>query len=138
MLRSPVRALVAVAFLVIVAWFLQTWLRTGYFTVIAVLLVWGQVAGFFLPTWYELTDDGVSVRGLVSKREKSWSEFRTWYVDRDGVLLSPFLGPSRLARFRGVSLQFHGNRDEVVAFVERVMKAPGASDADVGDEGQGS
>lgn len=136
MLRSPVRAVAAVAFIVVVAWFLQTWLRTGYFTVVAVLLVWGQVAGFFLPTWYALSDEGVAVRGLLSRKEKPWSEFRSYQVDKEGVLLSPFLGPSRLAKFRGVSLQFHGNREEVLAFVERAMEGRGASDADVGDEGQ--
>ncbi len=138
MLRSPVRAAVAVAFIVIVGWFLQTWLRTGYFTVIAVLLVWGQVAGFFLPTWYRLTDGGVAVRGLVTRKDKPWGEFRSYSVDGNGVLLSPFLGPSRLAKFRGLSLQFHGNRDQVVAFVEEAMGDRGESDADVGDEGQGS
>jgi hypothetical protein len=121
----------AVVFIVLMAWTIQSWFRTTYFTVVAVLLVWGQVAGFFLPTRFALTGTGVSVRGLVSKREKDWGEFRSYYVDREGLLLSPFTERSRLERFRGVSLQFHGNRDEVVAFVERVMSAgepPGTED----------
>jgi hypothetical protein len=74
----------------------------------------------------------------VSRREKGWSEFRSYYVDREGLLLSPFTERSRLERFRGVSLQFHGNRDEVVAFVERVMSAetpPDAAGADAGEAG---
>lgn len=148
MLRSPVRAVIAVAFIALMTWFIQSWLGTTYFTIVAVLLVWGQVAGFFLPTRFALTDEGVSVRGLVSKREKSWSEFRSHYVDREGLLLSPFLERSRLERFRGVSLQFHGNRDEVVAFVERMMASAGRGDGAegepddepierLGDEGQG-
>lgn len=136
MLRSPIRAATAVAFIVVVGWFLQTWLRAGYFTIIAILLVWGQVAGFFLPTKYELTEEGVSVSGLVTRRHRAWSEFRSFSVDGEGVLLSPFLGRSRLAKFRGLSLQFHGNRDDVIAYVTRAMEAAGESDADVGDEGQ--
>ncbi|MCK4408913.1 MAG: hypothetical protein KAW67_02440 [Candidatus Eisenbacteria sp.] len=149
MLRSPVRAVLAVAFVVLMAWTIQSMFRTTYFTVVAVLLVWGQVAGFFLPTRFSLTDERVSVRGLVSRREKDWSEFRSHYVDREGVLLSPFVERSRLERFRGVSLQFHGNRDEVVAFVEHMMARGddtgdgaegGVTDEPVkrlGDEGQG-
>ncbi len=133
MLRSPVRAVLAVAFVVLMAWTMQALFRTTYFTVVAVLLVWGQIAGFFLPTRFSLTGDGVSVRGLVSKREKSWGEFRSHYVDREGVLLSPFIERSRLERFRGVSLQFHGNRDEVVAFVEHIM----ARDDDTDDSAEG-
>ena len=132
MLRSPVRAVLAVAFVVLMAWTMQVLFSTTYFTVVAVLLVWGQIAGFFLPTRFSLTEDGVAVRGLVSKREKSWSEFRSHYVDKDGLLLSPFLERSRLERFRGVSLQFHGNRDQVVAFVERMM----ARNDDTGDNGE--
>ena len=133
MLRSPVRAVLAVAFIAVMAWFIQSLFSTTYFTVVAVLLVWGQVAGFFLPTRFSLTDERVSVRGLVSRREKDWSEFRSHYVDREGVLLSPFVERSRLDRFRGVSLQFHGNRDEVVAFVERMM----ARGDDTGDSAEG-
>ncbi len=121
MLRSPVRAVLAVAFVVLMAGTIQALFDTTYFTVVAVLLVWGQIAGFFLPTRFSLTGDGVSVRGLVSRREKDWGEFRSHYVDKEGVLLSPFIERSRLERFRGVSLQFHGNRDEVVAFVEHMM-----------------
>lgn len=147
MLRSPVRAVLAVVFIAMMAWFIQSLMGTAYFTVIAVLLVWGQVAGFFLPTRFTLTDEKVVVRGLVARREKDWSDFRSYYVDREGLLLSPFLERSRLERFRGVSLQFHGNRDEVVAFVERVLGSAGGGAAEdgaddepaerLGDEGQG-
>ena len=136
MLRSPLRAALAVLFIAVMAWTIQSVFRTTYFTVVAVLLVWGQVAGFFLPTRYELTDEKVNVQGLVTRREKKWSEFRSYYVDPNGLLLSPCVGRSRLERFRGVSLQFHGNRDEVVSFVERRMDRESA-DARMGDEGQG-
>lgn len=138
MLRSPVRAVVAVLFVAMMAWTIQNWLATTYFTVIAVLLVWGQVAGFFLPTRFSLTDEGVAVRGLVSRKEKGWREFRSYYIDREGLLLSPFMERSRLERFRGVSLQFHGNRDEVVAFVERMMESADPSDGtDSGHDAEG-
>jgi len=129
MLKSPVRAVLAVGFIVVMAWFIQSLFRTTYFTVVAVLLVWGQVAGFFLPTRFALNEEGVSVRGLVSRRQKPWSEFRSWYVDREGLLLSPFTERSRLERFRGVSLQFHGNREEVIALVESVMAREKPPDA---------
>lgn len=135
--RSPVRAVLALAFIVLMAWTIQSLFRTTYFTIVAVLLVWGQVAGFFVPTRYTLADDKVAVRGVVSRREKDWSEFRSFYVDREGILLSPFLERSRLERFRGLSLQFHDNRDEVVSFVERAMARREVQDEHVGDEGSG-
>lgn len=137
MLRSPVRAVLAVAFVVLMSWTLQTVLHAGYFTVLAVLLVWGQVAGFFLPTRYRMTDEVIEIRGLVARKTKSWSDFRTWYVDREGVLLSPFLERSRLERFRGLSIQFHDNREDVLDFVERAMARGEEDSGRAGDEPPG-
>jgi len=140
MIRSPLRAIAAVLFVALVAWTLQTWLHAGYFTVIAVLLVWGQVASFFLPTYYTLTEDSIAVRGALGRREKAWSDFRSYLIDREGVLLSPFAERSRLERFRGLSLQFHGNRDAVVAFVEDAMarrREAGPGDGTTGSDGDG-
>lgn len=121
MLRSPFRAAAAVAIMVLVGWTLQTWLHVTYFTVVALLLIWSQVASFFLPTRYVLSETGVLVNGVLTKKSKEWREFRSYYLDSEGVLLSPFVGRSRLERFRGVSLVFHGNGDEVASFVERAM-----------------
>jgi len=135
--RSPVRAALALGFLALLGWFVQSAFHAGHFTVLAVLLVWGQVASFFLPTRYALSDEKVAVTGLVARKEKAWSEFRSFLVDREGLLLSPFPGRSRLERFRGLSLQFHGNREEVVAFVERRMPRPENDGEHVGDEGRG-
>lgn len=136
--RSPVRATIAIVFLALVGWTLQSVFHTTYFTIVALLLVWGQVASFFLPTRYLLRENGVTVRGLLGRREKAWEEFRSFHIDPDGVLLSPFVERSRLERFRGVSLQFHGNRKEVVEFVERKMVEERESTDDVVDQGQGS
>ncbi len=120
--RNPTRALLALAFIGLLGWTIQSLFRTTYFTVVALLLVWSQISDFFLPTRYELDEEKVRVRGLIGRREKSWDEFRSYHVDPSGVLLSPFVERSRLERFRGTSLQFHGNRDEVIAFVEQRMK----------------
>ncbi len=126
----------AVGFLALLGWALQTTFHTGYFTLLGVLLVWTQIASFFLPTRYSLSDEKVPVAGLVGRKEKAWTEFRSFLVDRDGMLLSPFPGRSRLERFRGLSLQFNGNRDEVVAFVERCVPRPEVPSTHVGDAGQ--
>jgi hypothetical protein len=131
--RHPIRAVLALAFIGLLGWTIQALFQTSYFTVLALLLVWSQVADFFLPTRYELDDSTVRVRGLVGRKEKSWSDFRSYHVDPSGMLLSPFLERSRLERFRGTSLQFHGNRDEVVSFVEQAMTETEETDERVED-----
>lgn len=137
MVKSPWRAAAAVAIIGLLGWTIESLTRNPFFTTVGLLLVWGQVVGFFVPTKYILTDENVLVRGLLAKKEKPWTDFRSYHVDREGVLLSPFAGRSRLERFRGLSLQFHGNRSEVTSFVERVMGGPGGAAGHVGDEGQG-
>ena len=135
MTKSPARAVAAVGFLALLGWAMQSTFHTGYFTLVGVLLVWTQIASFFLPTRYTLSDEKVRVEGIVGRKEKAWSEFKSVLVDRDGMLLSPFPGRSRLERFRGLALQFHDNRDEVVAFVERSVPRPEVPSKHVGDEG---
>ena len=135
--RSPLRALLAIGFIALVGWTLAEWLGSPLFALVAMLLLSAQVVGFFVPTRYELDEERVVVRGLVGRQVKPWSDFHSYYVDPEGVLLSPFVERSRLERFRGVSLQFHGNRDEVVQFVEDRMGREEGVERDVGDEGQG-
>jgi hypothetical protein len=79
-----------------------------------VLAMWS----FLLPCEYRMDDAGVSKRSVFGTETRTWREVRSFTVDRWGMLLSPFPRPTRLAKFRGVSLQFApGNREEVVAFV---------------------
>ena len=75
---------------------------------------------YFVPYRYELYDDFVVVFSFSARVTKPWSDFRSFYVDRGGVLLSPFVKPSRLENFRGVYLRFGCSRtDEIVDFVRQ-------------------
>jgi len=62
------------------------------------------------------------VKFLFSQKEKDWTFYRSFYVDKNGVLLSPFERPSRLENFRGVYIRFHQNKDRVVEFVSSRIK----------------
>ena len=47
-----------------------------------------------------------------------------YYVDKSGVLLSPFIRPSRLENFRGLYVRFAGNKDEVMRIVSERIQMP--------------
>ena len=87
-------------------------------TVLSVVIMLGSLSPFFLPTYYELDEKKVRVKFFFNTKEKEWSTFRSFYVDKNGVLLSPFEGPSRLENFRGLYVKFNQNREEVVDFVK--------------------
>jgi hypothetical protein len=91
--------------------------------VLAILLFTMSLSTYFFPTRYEITQDKVKVRYLFTSVEKDLSNYRTFFCDRNGVLLSPFLGPSRLENFRGLYLRYHQNKEEVDAFVKKVFEA---------------
>ena len=88
-------------------------LRDWIFVVLTVLFLAGSVISFFLPIRYIFTSDEVRVITPLSRKIRKWAEFKSYYVDPNGILLSPFLKKSRLERFRGIYL-IRGNRQEGV------------------------
>lgn len=115
--RNIVAIAVPIAVWVIVLVFWGVW-----WFVVAVILIAGSILPYFLPTTYVLTEKGISVRSLFTRQNRAWTHYRSFSVDRHGVFLSPFDKPSRLENFRGIYLRFHGNKDEVVTFVERKLR----------------
>ena len=108
---------------------LVVWVSTSsiLLTGLAVIIMLVSMSSFFLPTRYELDQKKVKIRFFFTNREREWSAFRSFYVDKNGVLLSPFAKPSRLENFRGVYVRFSRNKDQVVDFVRSKIeeKKPG-------------
>jgi hypothetical protein len=119
----PVKRNTKVSILVIlflfVIWFLVYLITfSPLLTILSVVIMLGSLSPFFLPTYYELDDEKIKVKFFFNTKEKKWSMFRSFYVDKNGVLLSPFERPSRLENFRGLYVRFNQNKDEVVDFVK--------------------
>jgi len=113
--------------LFLVGFLLFVWIYTyfwagGFWTFLAVVLLGGSVSPYFAVTRYRLDAEGVRVLKTFYRIEKRWSQFRSYYPDKNGVLLSPFSEPSRLENFRGVYLRFRDNREEVLAYISHKVK----------------
>jgi hypothetical protein len=119
--KSSKISILVILFLFVV-WFL-VYLTTFslLLTILSVVIMLGSLSSFFLPTYYELDEKKIKVKFFFNTKEKEWSMFRSFYVDKNGVLLSPFEKPSRLENFRGLYLRFSRNKDEVVDFVRSKM-----------------
>jgi hypothetical protein len=115
--RSTKISVLVILFLFVV-WFL-VYLTTFslLLTILSVVIMLGSLSPFFLPTYYELDNKKVKVKFFFNTKEKEWNMFRSFYVDRNGVLLSPFDRPSKLENFRGLYVRFNQNKEEVVDFV---------------------
>ena len=118
--------LLAVVLTTAVAVFFST--QNFAWAVFSTILLLIGVHDFVLPTTYQLTEDGVSSRTLFRRREKPWSFCRSYWIDKHGVLLSPFPRRSWLEAHRGLYVRFAGaDRRAVVAFVERKVNEHVAS-----------
>jgi len=103
------------------------------FAVLAMVVMLLSLAKFYFPTGYLLTAEQVTVKTTTQTMVRPWSQYRSFYPDKNGVLLSPFPEPSRLENFRGLYLMFADNRDEVVAFVAAHISGKAeSSDSDAG------
>ena len=103
-----------------------------WMTLLALVILYASLAKFYFPTKYTLSESGIVIKTTTQTLEKEWSLYRSCYPDKNGILLSPFVEPSRLENFRGLFIMFSGNRDEVTAFVKDQIKR--AHSSSVGDK----
>ena len=102
------------------------WLFQSVFvTLLSAIFVTGSLYRYFVPFRYELHEHQLVVTAPFYRLTKSWSDFRSCYVDNNGVLLSPFATPSRLENFRGVYVRFGESRSEVLDFIKSKISANG-------------
>ncbi len=103
--------------------------QSVFFGLLAFIIMFLSLAKFYFPTQYLLNDQGVTVRTTTQTMTKKWSDFRSFYGDKNGILLSPIAEPSRLENFRGQFIMFNNNKDEVTAFVKSRIGSDRVCDA---------
>ncbi len=107
---------------------------------IAGLIFLITLSTYFLPTTYTADERMVSIKYLFSLKKRNLSAFRMMYPGRRGVLLSPFLAPSRLENFRGFYLRYGTNNktevDEFLAELLEMQKQAQAAEAIESTEGE--
>lgn len=101
--------------LVIVYWLTESRL----FTIIGTVVLLGSMRSFYFPTNFKLYDDRVEATYTISSKRREWKSFRSFYPERNGVHLSPFLRPSRMENFRGLFMQYGGaDQEKILEIVE--------------------
>jgi len=121
--QRPLAAVLVGVFIAVIAVGIYSWTLSPIFTALATIILIGSLSGFYFPTHYRFYDDQVIVKYTVTTIKKDWSQFRTFYRDKNGVLLSPFPQPSRLENFRGLFLKFGDcDRKQVLEFIKAKIK----------------
>lgn len=114
--EKPYLTLFAVSVLTAV-WILSfTFLQSAVVSTLLTFCVFAYVSEFFLPVDYGLDSDSAWKKIGPVMIKKQWTQLRSFYTDKNGVLISPFTKPSRLETFRGIYLRFADADKEAVLF----------------------
>lgn len=132
--RKPLAAVLVTIFILATGFLVFITTQSKTFGTLALVVLFASLAKFYMPTRYRLTDKRLMVKSTTQTLFKNWSQYRSYYPDKNGVLLSPFLTPSRLENFRGLYLLFEQNRDEVIAFVKAHIGTSADDSTEISEE----
>ena len=105
-------------FLVLLLFIIYLGFQLIYVTVLSAIFLIGSLYKYFLPFHHQFEVDRLVITSCCYKMERPWETFRSFYVDANGVLLSPFAHPTRLENFRGVYVRFGKHSpEEIVNFI---------------------
>lgn len=98
--------------------------REPLWSTLAVVLLLGAAAEFFLPVTYRLTEEGVEKVWLGGRTSLPWRRVRRAVWGEQGIFLSPFPHSSRWDGLRGLYLPFGDEvpRQEVIAWIRRRLE----------------
>ncbi len=101
-----------------------TFLYGPFYGLLALVILGGALMSYFLPTDYNFYVGGLESVFLGVHRRFTWDQFRSFYADRNGVLLSPFARPSRLENFRGIYLRYGDCKQQMLEIVNDRVSIP--------------
>ncbi len=126
----PKKSLILIVFLIFVVYILWNitmvnWDQPLYY-ILGVLILFIGVIPYFVSTKYEFYEDHFIVRYPFVKIEKKYTDFGSFYSDKNGIMISTFKQVSRLDAFRGQSVRFSKDKTEkevIISFLsERLIR----------------
>ena len=96
------KSVLLILFLTLLLLFIYLGFQLIYVAILSAIFLIGSLYKYFLPFHHQFETDKLIITSCCFyKLERSWETFRSFYVDANGVLLSPFAHPTRLENFRG-------------------------------------
>ncbi len=115
--KRPLAAVLVTLFILVIPFLVISITSSRLFGFLSLTVLFASVAKFYFPTYFTLTDTEVIIKSSTQTITKKWSEFRSYYPDKNGVQLSPFVDKSRLENFRGLYIIFDNNDEDVMKVV---------------------
>ena len=121
--ESRVKAAIAIGFPIVVCALIYLLLQSWFWTGLGFLLLFASEFPFFIKTTYLFDQQGVTMKRGGVVIVKKWDQVRSYYPDRNGVQLSPYVKQSWLENYRGMYVQYGKHRDEILRYLENKVAA---------------
>ncbi|MDA1191267.1 MAG: hypothetical protein O3A46_06230 [Candidatus Poribacteria bacterium] len=118
--RQLLSAAVGLA-LIVVAGLVGWAYRSPVFGALALVVLFGSTATYWLPRRYDLHPDRIEIRHLFLMKTVSYplSRYRAFYRSGNALFLSPTGRSDGIARYRGLTLFLPNEPDEIVRFFSK-------------------
>lgn len=121
--ERPFITVIVIAVLILLWYITYSWLPSIPVATLLILAVFIYLGEYFFPNKFGIDNQKAWKKIGPVKTTKNWDQMRTYYVDKKGVLISPFTRPSRLETFRGIYLRFGKyDRDKIISMVKLYME----------------
>ncbi|MDP8231725.1 MAG: hypothetical protein P9L91_03545 [Candidatus Zophobacter franzmannii] len=100
------------------------WQMPFYYYFGMTILFMGLIT-YFIPSYYTFYDTHIEAKYLFFKVRREYTDFRCYFMDKRGIMLSTFRRPNRLDAFRGLNLRFSKDAEEKQELLELLEKRIG-------------
>jgi len=87
--------------------------------VVSVLLLVLSTGNYWIPTHYQIDENGIIIKRLCFEKKRPWRCFKRVASDSAGIFLGISGRPSPLDSFRGESISCPGKANEIHEFAKR-------------------
>jgi hypothetical protein len=121
--ERPVAMVFVVIFCLIIFYSVYHFTHSPLMVITSVVILTISLATFFFPTTYTIFEGKVKIKYLFTEKERNMTAFRAVYAGQRGVLLSPYISPTRMENFRGFYLRYgQDNKAEVDQFLNEYLE----------------
>ena len=129
--KRPLVSVLVTLFVIFAVAYVYYSFNSVFFALLTLIVFSLSLARYYFPTHYRLSEKGVTIKTPTQTISKPWSEYRSFYPDKNGVLLSPFAEPSRLENFRGIYLMYGGKREQIIFYINKYISSKDSSNSKV-------
>ena len=113
-----IKSVALILFLIFIIGIVQSSFKEPFLTGISLIVLVGSLLRYFFPTEYRVNHEGIQIIFLGRTNLRKWNEFKSFYLCKTGIQLSPFPRPHWLDTFRGHFVLLEKDRDVIIEYIK--------------------